>query len=154
LAVSFAGLDVYELPPNTQGVTALQMLGIVDGLTLGRDPLAPATVHLEVETKKLAFADRAAHLTDLAHMRLDPQELIAADYLAARREQLDSQRAQPSVAPGRFMGDTIYLCAADGAGNAVSLIQSNYRGFGSGLVVEGTGIVLQNRGAYFTLDPA
>jgi gamma-glutamyltranspeptidase/glutathione hydrolase len=153
LAVPFAGLEVYELPPNTQGVTALQMLGIVDGLALGDDPLGPETVHLEVEAKKLAFADRAAHLTDGAHMKLDPRALIAPEYLAARRAQLDARRAQPSVAPGSFMGDTIYLCAADGAGNAVSLIQSNYRGFGSGLVVDGTGIVLQNRGAYFSLDP-
>src|SRR5258706_1029887 len=153
LAVPFAGLEVYELPPNTQGVTALQMLGIVDGLALGDDPLGPETVHLEVEAKKLAFADRAAHLTDAAHMKLDPRALIAPEYLAARRAQLDARRAQPSVAPGSFMGDTIYLCAADGAGNAVSLIQSNYRGFGSGLVVDGTGIVLQNRGAYFSLDP-
>jgi gamma-glutamyltranspeptidase/glutathione hydrolase len=106
-----------------------------------------------VEAKKLAFADRAAYLTDLDHMRVDPRELIAAGYLARRRAAIDPARAAPAVAPGGFTGDTIALCAADAEGYAVSLIQSNYRGFGSGYVVEGTGIVLQNRGAYFSLDP-
>jgi gamma-glutamyltranspeptidase len=154
LAVPFAGLDVYELPPNTQGVTALQMLGMLDGLALGDGPLAPRTVHLGVEAKKLAFADRGAYLTDPEHMTVDPRALIAPEYLAARRALIDAERPLPSVAPGGFTGDTVYLCAADGEGNAVSLIQSNYRGFGSGLVVDGTGIVLQNRGAYFTLDAA
>jgi gamma-glutamyltranspeptidase len=154
LSVPFAGLEVYELPPNTQGIAALQMLGMLDGLPLGEGPLAPTTVHAAVEAKKLAFADRDAYLTDPDHMRIDPAALIAPDYLSLRRALIDPQRAQPSVAAGSFTGDTIYLCAADAEGNAVSLIQSNYRGFGSGLVVDGTGIVLQNRGAYFSLDPA
>ena len=154
LAIPFADLTIFELPPNTQGVTALQMLGLIDPLPLGADPLAPTTVHLEVEAKKLAFADRAAYLTDPAHMQIDPARLIAADYLAQRRQLIVPALAQPSVAPGGFSGDTIYLCAADGEGNLVSLIQSNYMGFGSGLVVDGTGISLQNRGAYFSLDPA
>ncbi|WIG57754.1 MAG: gamma-glutamyltransferase [Ktedonobacterales bacterium] len=153
LSVRFGDLDVYELPPNTQGVTALQMLGIMDGLPLGADPLDVATAHLAVEAKKLAFADRDAYLTDAAHMRVDPAALIAPDYLASRRALITPDCAQPSVAPGSVNGDTIYLCAADEEGNAVSLIQSNYRGFGSGLVVDGTGIVLQNRGAYLSLDP-
>ncbi len=154
LSARFAGLDICELPPNTQGVTALQMLGMLDGLPLGDGPLAPATVHAAIEAKKLAFADRDAYVTDPAHMTVDPHALIAPDYLAARRALIDPARAQPAVAPGGFTGDTIYLCAADGAGNAVSLIQSNYMGFGSGVVVEDTGIVLQNRGAYFSLDPS
>ena len=153
LSVPFAGLRVYELPPNTQGVTALQMLGILDQLPLGTNPLAPETVHPAVEAKKLAFADRNAYLTDPSHMRVDPSALIEPDYLTRRRALIDPLRAQPSVAPGSFTGDTVYLCAADGDGNAVSLIQSNYMGFGSGVVVDGTGIVLQNRGAYFSLEP-
>jgi gamma-glutamyltranspeptidase len=153
LSTNFAGLTVYELPPNTQGVTALQMLGILDGLSLGDGPLAAETIHMAVEAKKLAFADRNAYLTDPAFMKVDPQRLIAPDYLAQRRSMVDPQRALPSVAPGGFTGDTIYLCAGDGEGNLVSLIQSNYMGFGSGLVVDGTGISLQNRGAYFSLDP-
>ena len=153
LSVPFAGLEVCELPPNTQGVTALQMLGLTDGLTLGDDPLSARTAHLEVEAKKLAFADRAAYITDLQRMRLGPEALIAPDYLAGRRALISSERALATTATAGFMGDTIYLCAADGDSSAVSLIQSNYAGFGSGLVVDGTGISLQNRGAYFSLDP-
>lgn len=153
LSVPFAGYDIYELPPNTQGVSALQMLGIVERLPLGESPLAPDTVHPAVEAKKLAFADRAAYLTDLDHMRVRPEALINPAYLDQRAALIDPAHALPSVAPGNFAGDTIYLCAADREGNAVSLIQSNYHGFGSGVVVDGTGIALQNRGAYFSLDP-
>jgi gamma-glutamyltranspeptidase len=153
LSVPFADLRVYELPPNTQGVTALQMLGILDQLLLGKDVLAPETVHPAVEAKKVAFADRAAYLTDPAYMSVNPTALIDADYLARRRALIDPMRARPSFAPGSLTGDTIYLCTADREGNIVSLIQSNYMGFGSGVVVEDTGIVLQNRGAYFSLDP-
>ncbi len=153
LSVPFADLRIYELPPSTQGVTALQMLSMLDGLPLGGSTLAPDTIHMAVETKKLAFADRDAYLTDPEHMRVDPTSLIEANYLAQRRTLVDPARAQPSVAPGSFDGDTVYLCAADGEGNVVSLIQSNYMGFGSGVVVDDTGIVLQNRGAYFSLDP-
>ena len=154
LSVAFAGLEVYELPPNTQGVTALQMLGILDGLPLGAEPLDPATIHAGVEAKKLAFADRDAYVTDPDHMPLDPRRLIAPDYLTQRRALIDLHRAAKDVMRGTLAGDTVYLCAADEEGYAVSLIQSNYRGFGSGYVVDGTGIVLQNRGAYFSLDPA
>jgi gamma-glutamyltranspeptidase len=153
ITVPFGGLEVCELPPNTQGVTALQMLGIVDGLPLGDDPLGAQTTHLEVEAKKLAFADRAAHVTDIERMRVRPEALIAADYLAERRALISPDHASATRATAGFAGDTIYLCAADGEGSAVSLIQSNYAGFGCGLVVDGTGISLQNRGAYFSLDP-
>ena len=154
LGVPFADLTVYELPPNTQGITALQMLGMLDRQPLGDNPLAVNTVHPAVEAKKLAFADRAAYLTDPDFMQIDPTALIAPDYLARRSALIDPMKAQHSVAPGGFTGDTIYLCAADREDNVVSLIQSNYMGFGSGVVVGGTGIVLQNRGAYFSLDPA
>ncbi len=153
LSVPFGGLEVCELPPNTQGVTALQMLGMTAGLTLGDDPLSARTVHLEVEAKKLAFADRAAHVTDIERMRLRPETLIATDYLAERRALISVERARATTATAGYAGDTIYLCAADGDGSAISLIQSNYSGFGSGLVVDGTGISLQNRGAYFSLEP-
>ncbi len=153
LGIAFNGLSIYELPPNTQGVTALQMLGIVDQSLLGASPLATDTVHMEVEAKKLAFADRDTYLTDLTHMHIDLTALIAPDYLTSRHALIDPMRAQQSLAPGSFSGDTIYLCTADREGNVVSLIQSNYMGFGSGVVVDDTGIVLQNRGAYFSLDP-
>ena len=154
LSVPFAGLEICELPPNTQGVTALQMLGMMDGLALGDDPLSALTVHLEVEAKKLAFADRKAHVTDIEWMRLRPEELIAPAYLASRRALISAERASPATVAAGHQGDTIYLCAADGDGSAISLIQSNYSGFGSGLVVDGAGISLQNRGAYFSLDSA
>jgi gamma-glutamyltranspeptidase/glutathione hydrolase len=154
LSVRFGAMDVYELPPNTQGVTALQLLGMVDGLALGSSPLSAATVHAGVEAKKLAFADRARYMTDLDYMQVDPARLIAPQYLADRRALIDPTRAGKTVAPGSLTGDTIYLCAADEEGTVVSLIQSNYRGFGSGYVVDGTGIALQNRGAYFSLDPS
>ncbi len=153
LGMQFGDWEIYELPPNTQGVTALQMFGLVDKLALGETPLSAATVHLEVEAKKLAFADRATYLTDPEAMTVDPAALIDPAYLATRRALIDPAHATASVAPGGFTGDTIYLCAADGQGNVVSLIQSNYMGFGSGVVVDDTGIVLQNRGAYFVLDP-
>lgn len=153
LHTKFADLHIYEMPPNTQGITALQMLCIIDRIPLGSDPLAPETIHAAVEAKKLAFADRATYLTDPAFMRIDPEVLISEDYLTQRSKLIDPAHAQPSVAAGSFTGDTIYLCAADKEGNVVSLIQSNYMGFGSGVVVDDTGIVLQNRGAYFSLDP-
>jgi gamma-glutamyltranspeptidase/glutathione hydrolase len=154
LSVPFAGLEICELPPNTQGVTALQMLGMTDGLTLGDDPLSALTVHLGVEAKKLAFADRAAYVTDSERMRLSPEELIAPAYLASRRALISAERASLVAAAAGHQGDTVYLCAVDGEGSAVSLIQSNFSGFGSGLVVDGAGISLQNRGAFFSLDPA
>jgi gamma-glutamyltranspeptidase/glutathione hydrolase len=154
LAVEFAGYQIHELPPNTQGITALQMLGITGPLPLGAEPLAPETIHLAVEAKKLAFADRAAYLTDPEAMHVRPGDLIAPEYLSLRRALIDPQRVAATVAPGVLSGDTIYLCAADGDGNVVSLIQSNYRGFGSGYVVDETGIALQNRGSSFSLTPA
>jgi gamma-glutamyltranspeptidase len=154
LSVPFSGFAVYEMPPNTQGVTALQMLGMMERRRdIGNNPLDPATVHIAVEAKKLAFADRAAYLTDPAYMRVHPAALIDTHYLDQRSALIDPTRAQLSVAPGSFTGDTVYLCTADREGNVVSLIQSNYMGFGSGVVVDDTGIVLQNRGAYFSLDP-
>ncbi len=153
LSVPFGGLEVCELPPNTQGVTALQMLGMTDGLPLGDDSLSARTVHLAVEAKKLAFADRA-HITDIERMRLRPEALITPEYLAERRALIPAERASATRATAGFAGDTVYLCAVDGDGSAVSLIQSNYSGFGSGYVVDGAGISLQNRGAYFSLDPA
>ncbi|GER90340.1 hypothetical protein KDW_45020 [Dictyobacter vulcani] len=129
------------------------MLGILDQLSLGSDPLSPQTIHPAVEAKKLAFADRAAYLTDPLHMRIQPEKLIDPAYLKQRSSLIDLQHTSAVPLAGSFTGDTIYLCTADREGNVVSLIQSNYMGFGSGLVVDGTGIVLQNRGAYFSLDP-
>jgi gamma-glutamyltranspeptidase len=152
LGVAYRGHTIYELPPPTQGVTALEALGIQDGLTL-RGALTDAeTVHLLVETKKLAFADRARYLGDPAAMAIDPAELLRPEYLAERRALINPARARPAEA-GALSGDTIYLCAADGEGGVVSLIQSNYMGVGAGLVVPGYGVELHNRGCYFNLEP-
>ncbi len=154
LSVPFGDLTVFELPPNTQGITALQMLGLFNRLPAGATPLSPETVHLAVEAKKVAFADRAAYLTDPAWMSVAPETLIESGYLDQRSTLIDPEHAHYPIEAGNFRGDTVYMCAADRAGNVVSLIQSNYQGFGSGVVVDHTGIVLQNRGSYFSLDPS
>lgn len=154
LSISYHGYRVYELPPNTHGLTALQMIKLLEKFKLKGDPTDPRNVHLLAEAKKLAFADREEYLTDPLHMRLEAAHLLNDAYLEQRRQQINPKKAMETIAPGKTSGDTIYLCAADGEGNAVSLIQSNYMGVGSGLVVPGYGIELQNRGAYFSLDPA
>lgn len=154
LSIDYRGYKIYELPPNTHGLTALQMLKLVEPLDFSADVHDPANIHLLVEAKKLAFADRAAYLTDRRHMKVQPEALLSESYLGERRKLIDPTKAQTAVVPGKVDGDTIYLCAADGEGNAVSLIQSNYMGIGSGLVIPGYGIELHNRGCYFSLDPA
>lgn len=155
LSINYHGYRIFEMPPNTQGVTALQMLKLAEGFDLGGSPEDWRNVHPLIEAKKVAFADRAAYLTDLEHMKVAPEALIAEDYINQRRKLIDPAKAMLACEDGMTSskGDTIYLCAADGEGNAVSLIQSNYMGVGSGLVVPGTGIELQNRAAYFSLDP-
>lgn len=144
---------VAELPPPTQGVTALEILRILDGFDLGTmDPLD--VEHVMVEATKLALADREAHVTDPAAMDIDPQDLLDDAYIAGRRAAIDPRRAH-DPAPGRPQrGGTAYLCAVDRDGLAVSLIQSNFLGFGSGVHVTDWGINLTNRGSSFTLDDA
>lgn len=154
LSISYRGYQIYELPPNTHGITALQMLKLVEDFDLSPDPFDPANIHLLVEAKKLAFADRVAYITDPNFMKIEAASLLDETYLNQRRQLINPEQAMPTIAPGLTHGDTIYLCAADEEGNAVSLIQSNYMGVGSGLVVPGYGIELQNRGCYFSLDPA
>lgn len=154
LSITYNGYKIYELPPNTHGLTALQMIKLLEKFNISGDPLDPKNIHLLVEAKKLAFADREAYITDPKHMKLNPADLLNDDYLEQRRGLIKLDQAMETLAPGKVTGDTIYLCAADGEGNAVSLIQSNYMGVGSGLVVPGYGIELQNRGAYFSLDPS
>jgi gamma-glutamyltranspeptidase/glutathione hydrolase len=153
LSISYRDYQIYELPPNTHGITALQMLKLVENFDFSADPYDPANIHLLVEAKKLAFADRAAYLTDPAFMKINPARLLDLDYLTQRRQLINPASAMPTAIPGKIDGDTIYLCAADEQGNAVSLIQSNYMGVGSGLVIPGYGIELHNRGCYFSLDP-
>jgi len=156
VSVSYRGYDVWELPPNGQGIAALQMLQILAGYDVAAMGFGSADwVHTFVEAKKLAFADRARFYADPAFHEIPVAALISAEYAAARRALIDPEEARESVAPGNpglEEGDTVYLTAADEAGNMVSLIQSNYRGMGSGMTPDGLGFVLQNRGELFDLD--
>ncbi len=150
LSVGYRGYDIHELPPNGQGLAALLALQLLEGFET--EPFAsPAALHCEVEAMKLAFADAACHIADPAHMRTTPQALLDPGYAAARRALIGARAAQYGPGPAPDHG-TVYLCTADSHGNMVSMIQSNYMGFGSGMVVPGTGIALHNRGHNFSLE--
>ena len=157
VSVNYRGYDVFELPPNGQGIAALQMLNVLEGFDLkamGRN--APATLHAMIEAKKLAWADRAKFYADPDFAKIPLKGLLAKSYAAERRKLIDPQHAAKTVAAGNpalEQGDTIYMCAADDEGNMVSLIQSNYRGMGSGIVVPGLGFNFQDRGELFTMEP-
>lgn len=157
VSVNYRGFDVWELPPNGQGLAALQMLGILEGFDVRAMGFGSAAyLHVFVEAKKLAFEDRAKWYADPEFARVPVRELISTEYAAKRRARIDPEHAAKSVPPGNpalDQGDTICLSTADEAGNMVSLIQSNYRGFGSGLVPEGLGFGLQDRGELFDLTP-
>jgi gamma-glutamyltranspeptidase/glutathione hydrolase len=155
LALDYRGTDVREMPPNGQGIAALIALGILRSFDIAS--LAPDSVesqHLQIEAMKLAFADTYRYVSDPRSMDLAPERLLDRDYLARRARLIDPARAQ-DFGPGEPpRGGTVYMCVADARGMIVSLIQSNYMGFGSGVVVPGTGISLQNRGAGFSLAPS
>jgi gamma-glutamyltranspeptidase/glutathione hydrolase len=156
VSTSYRGYDVWELPPNGQGIAALQMLNVLEGYDIAKLGYGtPETLHLLIEAKKLAFEDRARFYADMSFADVPVAELISKEYAAKRRESIDLERAATSYPPGDPLlqhGDTVYLCTADGAGNMVSLIQSNFRGMGSGMTPTGLGFVLQDRGELFTLD--
>jgi len=154
LALKYRGATVHEIPPNGQGIAVLMALGILQHFDLAREPVdAPATQHLAIEAMKLAFADAYRHVSDGRSMQVPAATLLDPAYLAARARLIDPRHAQ-NFGPGEPpKGGTVYLCAADQGGMMVSLIQSNYMGFGSGVVVPGTGISLQNRGCAFSLQP-
>ena len=153
LSQRYSGVRLHEIPPNGQGIAALITLGILSHLNLNRYPVDSAdSTHLQVEAMKLAFADIGRHLSDPDFMRIDPQRLLAPDYLAARAASIDMEKAQTPVSGIPADRGTVYLTAADARGMMVSFIQSNYQGFGSGVVVPGTGISFQNRGMGFTLE--
>jgi gamma-glutamyltranspeptidase/glutathione hydrolase len=149
--VSYRGYEVCEIPPNGQGIVALMALNILKEFDPGawEDPLC---CHRRIEAIKLAFADAFRYVTDPASMALDYRELLRPEYGALRAREI-GERAEIRSAAVPPKSGTVYLCCADGEGNMVSYIQSNYMGFGSGIVVGGTGIALQNRGADFSLDP-
>ncbi len=152
LQIPYAEGHVASTPPPTQGMSALAVLGMTEGFDLS-SLLEADYIHLMVEATKLAFEDRDRHLTDPTFMRVPATDLLAPDRLRSRAGLISRERArrpQPAAPAG---GDTIALVTADREGNAVSLIQSLYFTFGSGLMAGDTGVVLQNRGAFFSLDP-
>lgn len=157
IGVNYRGYVVYELPPNTQGVAALQMLKMLEGFDLKKMGRRSAdALHAMVEAKRLAFEDLAKFYADPATYDAPVDQLISDSYAAQRRALIDMTRANPNVAPGDIrlkQGDTTYLTTADDDGMMVSLIQSNYRGMGSGLVADGLGFMFQDRGELYALDP-
>ena len=155
VSTRYRGYDVWELPPNSQGIATLQMLNILEGFDFSKVAWgSPDHIHPFIEAKKLAFEDRAKYYADPAFARIPVKELISKEYAAERRKLIDPNRAASRVDAGNpalKQGDTIYLTVADGDGNMVSLIQSNYRGFGSGMVPDGLGFMLQDRGELYSL---
>jgi gamma-glutamyltranspeptidase/glutathione hydrolase len=154
--VPFRGYRLWELPPNNQGIAALEMLRILEPYDLramGHNS-APYLHHL-IEAKKLAYADLERFVGDADHLDMPAERMLSDAFIAQRRSRLDAKRAQARVDPGphRTASETIYLTTADADGNMVSLINSNFDAFGSGIVVPGTGFALHNRGASFTLAP-
>lgn len=155
ISTGFRGRTVWELPPNGQGIAALEMLRIVDGYPLqewGRN--SPEYLHHLIEAKKLAFADLERYVADPQAMEIDPERLLDDGWVRERRGLIDPGRAKRRVEPGEGVteSETIYLAAADSRGNMISFINSIYYHFGSGIVVPGTGFALQNRGAGFTME--
>jgi gamma-glutamyltranspeptidase/glutathione hydrolase len=164
IKTSYRGYEVLEMPPSTQGFVALEMLNIMEGFDikeLGHN--SADYLHVVSEAKRIAFADRSAFLADRDHMEKGLlQRLLSKDYAAERRRDIDTNTAAKDYGPhsrvardfsGHDQGDTVYLTAADGQGNVVSLIQSLFGSFGAGFVAGETGVTLQNRGSGFTLAP-
>jgi gamma-glutamyltranspeptidase/glutathione hydrolase len=150
---SFADSALHEIPPNGQGIAALMALGLLRGLGIeDLDPDGAEAMHLQIEAMKLALADLHRHVADPAHMGTTARDLLDPDYLSARAALIDRRRAQVFGAGAPRHGGTVCLSVGDSRGMMVSYIQSNYSGFGSGIVVPGTGISLQNRGFGFTLE--
>lgn len=149
--INYHGFDVWEIPPNGQGIVALMALNILRGFEFSaRD--AAQTYHRQIEALKLAFADGLKYITDIRRMRIGVSDLLSDSYAAERRNLISDKATEPL--PGNpYSGGTVYLATADSEGNMVSFIQSNYLGFGSGMVIPGTGIALHNRGVSFSLDP-
>ena len=155
LEQDYNGITLHEIPPNGQGLAALIALGMLQHWNMSRFPVDSAdSIHLQIEAMKLAFADVYRYLADAAAMETGADALLAPDYLERRARLIDLRRAQPHGHGLPEQGETIYLTTADAKGMMVSFIQSNYMGFGSGVVVPGTGISLQNRGYGFSVSPS
>ncbi|MEX2168322.1 MAG: gamma-glutamyltransferase [Pirellulales bacterium] len=153
---SYRGWDVWEIPPNGQGIAALQILNLLENFEIGKlKPNSAEHLHLLIEAKKLAFEDRAQYYADVDFADVPVEWLLSKDYAKQRAKLIDLKRARSDGRYGdpELDSDTVYLTAADGDGNMISLIQSNYHGFGSTICPEGVGFPMQNRGQAFSLDP-
>ena len=157
ISTTYRDWTVYEMPPNGQGIAALEMLNIMETFPIGQFGFGSAkALHAMIEAKKLAYADMAKYVADPRGQKLPVATLVSKDWGKQRAQLIDAEHAQCNVGAGELPGgsDTTYLSVVDREGNMVSLIQSNYSGFGSGIVAPGTGFALHNRGGLFTLDAA
>ncbi|HLY11901.1 MAG TPA: gamma-glutamyltransferase family protein [Planctomycetota bacterium] len=156
ISTTYRGLRVWECPPNGQGVTALLALNVLEGFDLrGQDPMGPDRWHLLIEAMRIAFADARWYVADPQAVKVPVAELLSKDYAVRRRTLFDPRRAVVDLRRGSPVAgsDTVYFCVVDGAGNACSFINSNYMGFGTGIVPGRCGFSLQNRGACFVTEP-
>lgn len=157
ISTTYRDWTVYEIPPNGQGIAVLEMLNIMETFPLRQFQNPADALHMMIEAKKLAYADMYRYVADQKFSRVPVAGMLSKEYAAQRAKLIDMSKANCDVAPGEPefspKGDTTYLSVVDRDGNMVSLIQSNYSLFGSGVVADGTGFVLQNRGALFSLDP-
>jgi gamma-glutamyltranspeptidase/glutathione hydrolase len=155
ISIAYRGLRLWECPPNGQGITALIALKILEGYNMPADPLSPDRLHLEIEALRLAFADTRWYVADPSMVQIPLEELLSEEYAALRRTLIDPKRATPDQYRGTPVAgsDTVYLSVVDKFGNACSFINSNYMGFGTGIVPSGWGFTLQNRGHNFSLEP-
>ena len=157
ISTDYRGIRVHQIPPPGQGVAALEMLNILEGFEMGSlDPLSADRIHLEVEAKKLAFRDLYEEIGDpefWSHAEIPTRRLISKEYADALRERISPEQAAEMAVEPALGEETTYLCAVDAEGNGCSFINSLFKGFGSGVVADGTGVCLQNRGVSFSLDP-
>jgi len=154
ISTDYRGVTVWQIPPNSQGLSVLQMLNILETFDLAKMGRDSANFwHTLVETKKLVYADRARYYADPASAKVPVDELLAKEYARTRAKLIDPEHARERVDPGLHNGDTTYLTTADSEGNMVSLIQSNFQACGSGYAPDGLGFCLQDRGAQFSLKP-
>ena len=154
IGIDYRGYTLHEIPPNGQGIAALIALGIIENFDVASMPVdSPDNVHLKIEAMKLAFADINEYVSDSSTMRVTPAQMLDKGYLKQRAKLIDMKKAREPSFGTPSKGGTVYLTAADESGMMVSYIQSNFSGFGSGVVVPGTGISLQNRASGFSLSP-
>jgi gamma-glutamyltranspeptidase / glutathione hydrolase len=158
ISTTYHGWTVYEMPPNGQGIAALEMLNLMEEFPLSKyGQNSASALHVMIEAKKLAYADMFRYVADPKFSKVPVAGILSKDYASKRSKAIDPDRANCEVAAGTGLepgNDTTYLCVVDAEGNMVSFIQSNYASFGSGVVAKGTGFTLQSRGALFSLDPA